>query len=1405
MSEKKHRKKEKKAKKAKGDLDKIGKSVKKMQKMLRKLKKDNKRLEKELKSSEKKRKREHSSITAEKREIRREKKKAKEHSQQTSGSKAGVSVHNPFTGKSIKIKDGSYTHNRPVRQYILQWEREQNQEAKKNMFDKLTQMFAEAISKGHTEFDTKSVPVEIINAAADLHKERTGEDVTVEVHSTSTSGVSENEEMPVETFNGKFEKYVIDMKDYKNESFYKDLQQARGKALKILYQSARKHKSFRYYILLHVLMGRGTGTVDENGKVQAAEERIGTISSNASGGNNGMEIIRKTADIKASLSTSYTHLVEGMSNFDEQGSGFVFIRNERMEIYVSEFVAGVSRSATSESSSAEGEKEEDVREKVRSSGEGSSEDLSDNPEKGGSWVPGPAWTRNRHGLINMKPAALKTDQRCFEWSILRGLHPTGGYAYDTRDLQQYVGKELVLPHGVTYPIPIDDKVFWKIEELNDYLSFSVFHIGQETDDVRPLYVSGHKDLARRNHIQLGLISENGNNHFVLIKDMSKLLPTSRHKRRYFCENCMSAHQTPDNLKAHEEICGKNEPCRIRMPEPGSKDQFIVFKSWQYLLPVEFVIYADFEAVKLKQEDGRIFDVVSGFSYHIVSKHKGIWPAQLFKIRHHIGEDSMDEFFKQLFADGEKIKDLVFNTHKDLVMTKKDQDAYDNAKICHICRKDLNGDKKVRDHDHFTGKFRGAAHMLCNSKYTSKLRGLGFNIPVVFHNGRGYDFYHILQGVKTRFNTIKKLEVVALNMEKFRSITIDTFRFIDSIQFVNGSLEKQVENLVKETPKKNIPVLFKPVLDYLYQLSKKVLGKSTRSQRTSWAKKTLPICTGKGIYPYEWVDSYKKMEATSLPEQKDFFSELRNEGITDEEYKKARQAWKVLGCRTFGDYTRIYCDLDVLLLEIIFELFRDSSIAERGGRLDPAHFLTAPSLSWNSMLLMNHAKDIVIENMTDVDMLLMVEDGIRGGQCQVMCPYAKSNVLSEKEVEENASAMHDEEYDDTLRDIRLLYLDANNLYGWAMMEELPEGDYRWERYGDMSTFSSSELILSATTKRNRQAQFLKSGFDAKKEWAEEDVDKLLEYILSLDPKGQRGYILEVDIQSNQECHDELNNYPMLPERKTIEPSDFTKQQIANMGLESIRTSKTQKLVMDLTPKKNYVIHLRNLHQALEKDERGNRRYKVTRIGRIISFRQSRWLAAYIDSNTQMRKGAKNPIEKDFYKLKNNAIFGKTMEQVRKRRNVKFFMKKDLLKAVRQASSPYVKSWRVIAKDELMLMEMAKHEVVMDRPVALGFCILEHSKRRMFDFYYNEMKCYIRDEDLKVLYTDTDSLIVEVKAPLGHTVNSILVRMQKDLNCFDCSEFKNKDHPLITEFTAEEINKNAKVPGLFKVGGMKISCF
>lgn len=806
-------------------------------------------------------------------------------------------------------------------------------------------------------------------------------------------------------------------------------------------------------------------------------------------------------------------------------------------------------------------------------------------------------------------------------------------------------------------------------------------------------------------------------------------------------------------------------------------------------------------MKITLPDGKLIDQVSAFSYHIVSRHvQDVWPAQLFKVRHHVGEDALDEFMRLLFQDGDVIRDLIFTTNKPMIMTPKDVEKFKATSDCHICRKKINhGEKKVRDHDHFTGRFRGAAHEACNSKYTSKLKDKQFNIPVVFHNGRGYDFYHVMQGVKKHLSEIDKLEVTAVNMEKFRAINFRSFRFIDSMQFVNGSLEKQVENLVKETLKKDRPKVFKPVLAYLQQMAKKILVKSTRSQRNQWALRTLDICTSKGIYPYEWADSFEKMKEQSLPGKKEFFSALRNEGISDEDYTKAKKAWKCFGCKNFGEYTRIYCDLDVLLLEVIFELFRDGSINDV--RLDPAHFITAPSLSWSAMLLMNHAKDMVIENMTDVDMFLMVEGAIRGGMCQVLSPYSKSYPMTQEEVwmedgeDELGGEVYTKEDEDYigLRDIRFLYLDANNLYGWAMMEMLPEGDYAWERWGD--DMSNSETLLTETTKRNRQLGPIRRGFDAKKEWAEQDVDKLVEYILSINPNDKRGYILEVDIHANPECHDELNNYPMLPEKKRVTPSMFTRLQTKAINEDSV-ASKAEKLVLDLTPKTNYVIHLQNLQQALQRDAKGNRRYIVTRVGKVISFRQSAWLADYINFNTDKRKLAKNPIEKDFWKLLNNSLFGKTMEQVRKRRNIQFFMKDNLLRAVRQASTPYVKGWRVLAKDELLMMEMAKHEVVMDRPMIIGFCILEHSKRRMFDFFYNEFKPYFSDEEVTVLYTDTDSLVIEIRAKPGHTVNETLVKMQKEINCFDCSEFVNKDHPLITNFTAEEIKKNAKVPGKFK---------
>ena len=142
---------------------------------------------------------------------------------------------------------------------------------------------------------------------------------------------------------------------------------------------------------------------------------------------------------------------------------------------------------------------------------------------------------------------------------------------------------------------------------------------------------------------------------------------------------------------------------------------------------------------------------------------------------------------------------------------------------------------------------------------------------------------------------------------------------------------------------------------------------------------------KGVYPYEYMDSWKRFKEESLPDKESFYSELNKEGITDEDYAHAQKVWDALNIKNLGEYHDLYVQSDTALLADVFENFRDKCIEI--DELDPAHFLSAPGLSWKAFL---KKTKVELELLTDTDMLLMFEKGIRGGMCQATYRYAKAN-------------------------------------------------------------------------------------------------------------------------------------------------------------------------------------------------------------------------------------------------------------------------------------------------------------------------------------------------------------------------------------------------------------------------------
>ena len=258
---------------------------------------------------------------------------------------------------------------------------------------------------------------------------------------------------------------------------------------------------------------------------------------------------------------------------------------------------------------------------------------------------------------------------------------------------------------------------------------------------------------------------------------------------------------------------------------------------------------------------------------------------------------------------------------------------------------------VKDHCHITGRYRGAAHNECNLKL--RINPKTYQIPVVFHNLRGYDAHHLMQAMS---QLQKEVKCIANNMEKYITFSVGNIRFIDSLNFLQASLD----SLVSATPKESLKI-------------------------TSTISKGSDLLFKKGIYPYEYMDSWERFSETKLPDKEKFYSKLNDEHITDEEYAHAKTVWETFECKTLGDYHDLYVKTDVALLADVFENFRN--LCQEQYALDPAHYYTSPGLSWDALL---KKTGVELELFTDLEMHLFVERGMRGGISMVSKRYAKAN-------------------------------------------------------------------------------------------------------------------------------------------------------------------------------------------------------------------------------------------------------------------------------------------------------------------------------------------------------------------------------------------------------------------------------
>ena len=314
------------------------------------------------------------------------------------------------------------------------------------------------------------------------------------------------------------------------------------------------------------------------------------------------------------------------------------------------------------------------------------------------------------------------------------------------------------------------------------------------------------------------------------------------------------------------------------------------------------------------------------------------------------------------------------------------------------------------------------------------------------------------------------------------------QFLDSLQFMNSSLDRLAANLPKDG----------------FTYTEMEFGKKAS------------LLKEKGVFPYDYMDSFSKFDDTKLPSKEDFYRQLTDDNISDDDYSRAQNVWNTFNLKNMGEYHDLYLKTDVNLLADVFENFRNTCLSYY--KLDPCHYFSSPGLAWDAMLKMT---GVYLDLITDIDQQLFIEKGMRGGISYIAHRHAKANNKYMKD------------YDPQKESSYIMYLDANNLYGCAMSKPLPYGDFKWV---DPDKVNSQGII----TKQH--------GI---------------------------GHTYECDLEYPKELHDLHNDYPCAAEKLNVTDdmlSDYCKEIKEKFKISS---SKIRKLIPTLSTKEKYVLHECNL--------------------------------------------------------------------------------------------------------------------------------------------------------------------------------------------------------------------------------------
>ena len=867
-----------------------------------------------------------------------------------------------------------------------------------------------------------------------------------------------------------------------------------------------------------------------------------------------------------------------------------------------------------------------------------------------SYIELPPKYKKNQSIINIK----NNDQFCFLWCILAYLFPVEDNKNITSKYVIHMNKLNL--KGLEFRMKVKD--IPKFEKLNN-LNVNVFELNGTV--LTPIHIN-------KNYFQAQIDLVLYQNHYCLITKLHCLINKDSHMK-HVCRRCFTAFYSNDVLNNHIERCINQQPTNITFIW---KDH-LKFEHYHMKIPVPIRVYADFECINQPTDDLKVLfkQIPIAVGFYVISPFGN-------KYNSYFGTDCNEWFVKEMLILEHKAN-KYFKTNLELQITPQEEESFQLAEECWLCENPLD-DTKVRDHDHLTGKYRGAAHNICNINV--KQRSSSF-VPIFFHNFSGYDCHLIFQELLIQaFEKGYEPKIIPKSMENYVSIRVGCLRFLDSYRFLSSSLDKLVKSL------DNLPVMDEN--GFKDKLFKKKLA-----------------------YPYEYLNLDNFQEPLNLTKE-DYWSTLTQSYPSDDNIKRTQELIDKNKIKNGSELTMLYLKMDVLQLADVFENFVESSTREY--KINPLYSYSLPGYTWKAGLKLTNIK---LDFIKDKELLLLLENNIRGGI---------SSVMGDRHVQSDENK-------------QILYIDANNLYGWAMSQYLPTGEFEI-------------LPLNPCNYTDNY-----------------NLEQFVEDLLQIPDDNEYGFFIECDLEYPAEIKEKTKNFPFCPYQTKADPNLFSGY-MNNINQPNYKP--TSKLMCDVTNKSKYMIHYRMFKFYL------NQGMKVTKIHTIYKFKQSPWLGKYIDHNTQKRTVAKTNFEKDLYKLMNNAFFGKTMENVRDRTNLEFIDHSQIDQIIKRQSKLSFKGI-MDHYSKFSVYKFDKEKTVFDKPIYLGFTVLELSKLLMYEFYYNKLQpCW--KKSIQLHYMDTDSFILSFDTNHQELINFL----QQNKDEFDFSEL-DKSHELYNPINKKVIGK------------------